>query len=162
MTVIDELVLSLSLDPTKFVKGQKESVAALQKMEEQAKKSGGETETAATKMAEGFERVTKEVLGLGAAFLGVPASKTLPSVRYARHLHCRFKHRRGISMSRSSTGGATRPGSLVSMPTWRNRPSANSARHWRSFEPVKSLRRVSELARSRRWGSQAQITTRRT
>lgn len=77
MTVVDDLILRFSLDPTNFNRGQQQAIASLQKLEEEARKSGGAVEDSAKKMADGFERVTKEVLSLGAAFLGVNGLKDL-------------------------------------------------------------------------------------
>ena len=76
-TIVDELILRFSLDPRQFNQGQQQVINQLQQLTQTARKSGGEVEESARKMADGFEKVTKEVLGLGAAFLGVSGLKQL-------------------------------------------------------------------------------------
>lgn len=76
-TVIDSLVISLSLDASKFDASQRMSMQNLRRFEEQAKTSGTNVETSAKKMVDGFSNVTKEILGLGAAILGVSGLKDL-------------------------------------------------------------------------------------
>jgi hypothetical protein len=74
---IDELVISLALDASRFNAQQQQAVNALRKFEQQATTSGTNTERAAQKMVDGFSRVTKEILGVGAAILGVNGLKDL-------------------------------------------------------------------------------------
>lgn len=76
-TVIDELIITIGLDPTKFNQGQQQSIKTLRQFEREATEAGKKTEDAAQRMVDGFSRVTKEVLGLGAAFLGVSGLKDL-------------------------------------------------------------------------------------
>lgn len=76
-TTIDELVISLSLDARNFNAQQHQAVNNLRKLEQQAATSGTNTERAAQKMVDGFSRVTKEILGVGAAILGVNGLKDL-------------------------------------------------------------------------------------
>ena len=74
---IDSLVVSLSLDPRQFNAAQKQSVDQLRKFEQEAKGAAAGVEASTQKMVGGFDRVTKEVLGLGAALLGVNGIKDL-------------------------------------------------------------------------------------
>lgn len=76
-TVVDELILKFSLDPSNFDKGQKKTIDGLRKLEEDARTAGKGVEDSGQKMVDAFSRVTKEVLGLGAAFLGVSGLKDL-------------------------------------------------------------------------------------
>lgn len=69
-TVIDALIVELSLDPSKFNKGQAEAVDSLRKMETEAKKRGGEVEKAAAGIEQGFAAVQKRLLGVAALLLG--------------------------------------------------------------------------------------------
>lgn len=77
MTTIDELVISLSLDARNFNAQQQQAVNSLRKFEQQATTTATNTERGAQKMVDGFSRVTKEVLGVGAAILGVNGLKDL-------------------------------------------------------------------------------------
>ncbi len=70
-TLIDSLIVSLSLDPKDFTKGQKQAVAALKKIEEQSAHTAKEVQASGKAMADAFVKVRNEVLALGAAFLGV-------------------------------------------------------------------------------------------
>lgn len=78
-TVVDELILKFSLDPTQFNQQQQKTITQLRKFESEAKDVGSKTEDATQRMVNGFSLVTKEVLGLGAAFLGVSGLKDLIS-----------------------------------------------------------------------------------
>lgn len=69
-TVIDELVVTLGLDPTKFTEGQKKAADAFIKTRENATKTGKGIETSANKAAEAFTRIRNQVLALGAALIG--------------------------------------------------------------------------------------------
>jgi hypothetical protein len=77
MTVIDELVISLSLNANNFNAQQQQAINTLKKFEQQATTTATNTERGAQKMVDGFSRVTKEVLGVGAAILGVNGLKDL-------------------------------------------------------------------------------------
>lgn len=70
MATIDELVLVLGLDPSRFTAGQKIAIDALKKLEEQAVKSGKEAEGQSKKLLDFFANLKKEVLGFLAAFYG--------------------------------------------------------------------------------------------
>lgn len=74
---IDELVVTLSLDPTKFREGTKEGEKLLRTFRGEAKKAADDSERSAAKMADGFSRVTKELLGLGLAITGANSIKNL-------------------------------------------------------------------------------------
>lgn len=74
---IDSLVVSLSLDPRQFNAAQKQSIDQLRKFEQEAKGAAAGVESSTQKMVGGFDRVTKEILGLGAALLGVNGIKDL-------------------------------------------------------------------------------------
>lgn len=74
---IDSLVVSLSLDTRQFNASQKQSLEQLRKFEQEAKGAAAGVESSTQKMVGGFDRVTKEVLGLGAALLGVSGIKDL-------------------------------------------------------------------------------------
>jgi hypothetical protein len=75
--LLDELFITLSLNPAKFVQGIKQSQGSLQKFREDIKKSADEAERDAQKMGDGFARVTKELLGLGLAIAGANGLKNL-------------------------------------------------------------------------------------
>lgn len=76
-TVVDELILKFSLDPKQFNQSQQQVINQLKKLEGTTKEVGSKVEDSAQRMVDGFSRVTKEVLGLGAAFLGVSGMKDL-------------------------------------------------------------------------------------
>ena len=69
-TVIDELVVLLGLDPTKFTQGQKEAVSALNKMREASEKHGKETEKNTEKLSTQFSKLQRNLLGIAALFTG--------------------------------------------------------------------------------------------
>jgi hypothetical protein len=77
MAVIDELVISLSLNASNFNAQQQQAINTLKKFEQQATATATNTERGAQKMVDGFSRVTKEVLGVVAAILGVNGLKDL-------------------------------------------------------------------------------------
>lgn len=74
-TVIDSLILTLNLDPKDFNKGQKEAANAFLKTKDQAVSTGKQIEEASKKAADSINRITKEVLGLFAVFLGARGLK---------------------------------------------------------------------------------------
>lgn len=76
-TVVDELILKFSLDPSQFNRAQQQTVTQLRQFEQQARSAGSGVEDSAQRMTDGFSRVTKEILGLGTAFLGVSGLKDL-------------------------------------------------------------------------------------
>ncbi len=69
-TVVDELVVTLGLDPTKFTAGQKAAADALLKTRDNAVKTGKEIELRSKAAAEFMSKLRGEVLALGAAFIG--------------------------------------------------------------------------------------------
>lgn len=78
MNVIDSLVLELSLDPSKFTRGQRDAVDSLRKFEDQAHRSGTAIEAQSKKSLELFSVLKRELLGvLGIAFGGVEAKRFL-------------------------------------------------------------------------------------
>ncbi|MGN6774998.1 phage tail tip lysozyme [Rhizobium sp.] len=74
-TLVDSLIVSLSLDPTQFNKGQKDAAAAFLKTRQEAEKSGKIIEDSAKKTADAITKVTREVLTLYATFLGARGLK---------------------------------------------------------------------------------------
>ncbi len=74
-TVIDSLVVTLGLDASKFTAGQKQSVEALKKTGSEATVAGKHLEDAGKKSAQAFSSLKKELLAVGAAFVGVSAIK---------------------------------------------------------------------------------------
>jgi hypothetical protein len=69
-TVIDELILQLNLDSTKFTAGQQAILESLRKLEEAAKKGGKETEDSGRRLLEFFTKIKTQAVGLFAAFVG--------------------------------------------------------------------------------------------
>ena len=69
-TVIDQLTVTLGLDPKDFVEGQKKAGEAFLKTRKQAQEEGKKVETAAQGMSDGIAAVTRRVLELYALFLG--------------------------------------------------------------------------------------------
>jgi len=67
-TLIDSLIISLSLDPSNFTKGQKEVAATFAKTKDAIKKSGGEIEESAKKSTVSMDGLRGMVLELFAAF----------------------------------------------------------------------------------------------
>ncbi|NTG07262.1 phage tail tip lysozyme [Rhizobium rhizogenes] len=74
-TVIDSLIITLGLDPTQFDKGQKQAANAFLKTKQEAEKSGKGIEEASKKAADSISKVTREVLGLYAVFVGARGIK---------------------------------------------------------------------------------------
>lgn len=69
-TVIDELIVRLGLDPSKFTKGQKEAAAALAKTRAEIKKVGGEAEREVNSLGESVGNLRRAALGFTAALFG--------------------------------------------------------------------------------------------
>lgn len=67
-TVIDALIVELSLDPKLFTKGQKEAAAALLKTRKAAEKEAKEIERSLDRASEGFDRLIRNALKLFAVF----------------------------------------------------------------------------------------------
>ena len=78
-TIVDSLIVSLSIDPSQFKKGQEEANRAFAKVKDQAAKSGKEIEESNKKVGETFAKVRNEALGLFAAFLGARGIKEFVS-----------------------------------------------------------------------------------
>lgn len=74
-TLIDSLVVSLSLDPKGFTKGQKETVESLRKTEEEASKSTKGIEASGRHAAESMAGLRREIIGVGLALLGATGIK---------------------------------------------------------------------------------------
>lgn len=72
-TVIDELIIQLGLDPSKFNKGQKEALNSFKKTGEEAKKLGGSIEDAGKGSAETLGLLRNKLAAVGAvlATLGI-------------------------------------------------------------------------------------------
>lgn len=68
--VIDELIVVLGLDTTKFSDGQRDALAAFKKTREGADQFGKDVETQGMKLSEVFGVARKGVLGLMGAFVG--------------------------------------------------------------------------------------------
>ena len=69
-TVIDELVLELGLDATKFTNSQRQALAALRQFEGQATTSARGVEIAGKRIGEVFTAFKREAIGLFATFVG--------------------------------------------------------------------------------------------
>lgn len=67
-TVIDELVILLGLDPSKFNAGQKEAAKGLNALKDDAKKTGDEVEKSTKKQSDGLMALGKRVLTVAALF----------------------------------------------------------------------------------------------
>lgn len=74
-TVIDQLVVTLGLDASKFTKGQKEALDAFKKTEEQAVKTGKNVEKSGQQTVDVFDTLGRKVLGVATAFLSFGAIK---------------------------------------------------------------------------------------
>ena len=69
-TVIDSLIVSLSLDPSQFNDGQKAAVSSLKKIEETAGKSNQAVAKSTSDVGDAFEAVTRKALGFLAVVAG--------------------------------------------------------------------------------------------
>lgn len=69
-TVIDSLVVELSLDPTKLTKGQAEALQSFKKTKDEALRGGKDIEEQAKKSGEALDGIKTQALGLFAAFTG--------------------------------------------------------------------------------------------
>jgi hypothetical protein len=76
-TPLDELVIKIVLNGREFEGQLKQADQGVKKFAEQASQSATVAERGAQKMVDGFSRVTKEILGVGAAILGVNGLKDL-------------------------------------------------------------------------------------
>lgn len=75
MNIIDTLVVSLGLDPAAFKKGSKEVVDTQGKTTDAVVKGGKAIEESSKKAADSISKVTREVLGLYAVFVGARGIK---------------------------------------------------------------------------------------
>jgi hypothetical protein len=73
--VIDSLVVALGLDPSGFKKGSKEIIDTQSKTTEAVVKGGKSIEESSKKTADSISKVTREVLGLYAVFVGARGIK---------------------------------------------------------------------------------------
>lgn len=82
-TVIDQLVVEFGLDPKKFTAGQKEVMSGLKDMQNQAKRTGEDTEKSAEKSDSAFAALGKRVLTVAAIFkvLSYTTRTTLEAAR---------------------------------------------------------------------------------
>lgn len=69
-SVIDELIVVLNLDPSKFNAAQKSALAAFKKTQEEAEKTGKNVEAQGKKILNFFSDLKREALTLMAVFLG--------------------------------------------------------------------------------------------
>jgi hypothetical protein len=76
-TPIDELVIKIAMDATGFNVQMQQAGNTVQQFRQNVKVAATDAEKSASKMVDGFSRVTKEVLGVGAAILGVNGLKDL-------------------------------------------------------------------------------------
>ena len=73
--VIDSLIVTLGLDPSAFKKGSKDIVDTSKKTVDEVVKGGKTIEESAKKTADSIGKVTREVLGLYAVFVGARGIK---------------------------------------------------------------------------------------
>lgn len=67
-TVVDALLITLGLDPSDFVKGQKQATESLKKTGDEADRTAKELEAKGKQAAQFFAQIKKEVVGLFAVF----------------------------------------------------------------------------------------------
>jgi flagellum-specific peptidoglycan hydrolase FlgJ len=67
-TVVDALLVTLGLDPSDFVKGQKQATESLKKTGDEADRAAKEMEAKGKQAAQFFAQIKKEVVGLFAVF----------------------------------------------------------------------------------------------
>lgn len=75
-TIIDSLIVSLSLDPSGFTKGQKDAAASMLKTKEAALKQSSELETANKKFADSFNYIKVQAAELFAVLAGASGVKS--------------------------------------------------------------------------------------
>lgn len=76
-TVIDQLVIQLGLDPTKFNQGQRAAVNQLKQLENDARRHGKGTESALNSVADAVSNLRGQFLRLGAAVIGAASFEHL-------------------------------------------------------------------------------------
>jgi hypothetical protein len=69
-TIIDSLVVELGLDPSKFTKGQQETLEKFKKLQDEASKGAKATEEQTRRLVNAVEVVKREAVGLLSAFVG--------------------------------------------------------------------------------------------
>ncbi len=69
-TVIDALVITLGLDPTKFTEGQREALAAFKKTQESSTRTAKEMELRGKQAAQFFSKIRNEIIAFSAALIG--------------------------------------------------------------------------------------------
>lgn len=74
-TIVDSLVVLLSLDPTQFTAGQKAALTSLGKTREEAGRTAKDIEASGRKAAEGMAGLRREILSVGFALLGAAGVK---------------------------------------------------------------------------------------
>lgn len=78
-TLVDAFLVTVGLDTSSFVKGQKAGEEAYKKTKDSAVATGKSIEDSSKKAAEGINKITKEVLGLFAVLLGTRSVKDFVS-----------------------------------------------------------------------------------
>lgn len=73
--VVDELIVTLGLDPKAFTKGQKDALAAFKRTKDEAAAAAKDMEASGVKGASFFGNIKKEALGLFAALVGANGIK---------------------------------------------------------------------------------------
>src|ERR1700744_501150 len=97
-TLIDSLIVTLDLDPSKFTAGQKKPADSLLKVREDAVQTRKVWEESNRRVAESFHGVTNELLGLGAAIIGVSSIADLIKQTVALDANVgRLAHNLGVS-----------------------------------------------------------------
>jgi gas vesicle protein len=76
-TTVDELVIKIAMDATGLNVQMQQAGKTIQQFRQNAAVAATDAEKSAQKMVDGFSRVTKEILGVGAAILGVNGLKDL-------------------------------------------------------------------------------------
>lgn len=109
-TVIDSLLVELTLDPTNFTKGQQDAVNSLRKFEDQAHRNAVNAETSAKRMGSALGGVKTQALELFAIFTGgAGAIEFIKGMTEADAAVGRVSRSTGISASEiSKWGGAAR------------------------------------------------------
>ncbi len=77
--IVDELVLQLGLDASKFDKAQKKTIDNLRKMEDIQRKNSKENEKRLKETTEGYRQLRDAVVSFGTALIGVNGIKDLVS-----------------------------------------------------------------------------------
>jgi len=106
-TIIDALVVSLGLDPSKFTEGQKQAAAALIELRKQSEEQAGKIEAQGEKAAQFFHKVKKAALEFLTVFTaGVGTTEFLKFLTEADTQLGRLADRTGISAQKLGAWGA--------------------------------------------------------